>query len=293
MQKLKDSYVLNVYKGIVKGETLLQIHKEILKDTINFKKVNGYVPESFKLQAFNYAKKVKKFEKEGISLGLVEIALLDYVFKKMNENKYMDQLNHQVYENARHVEAKQKDELIETEIKEARGNHLVFYLVSSHNDCAEDHLNWQGRIYIDENWRNVCKDEEMDMIQEYIRANGIRTFQWVIGRPVWMITRPNCRHYFKRLYTKSVMENTVPTLLAMNNMVSARGKKRNLQTIQHDLRTEWYNEENVDNIIYQYEERLSLHKKMRLIKNCPELIRAIQKDKLLIRKWKDYRRDFF
>lgn len=315
---MKDSYVTTIYKGIVKSNTLIDIHKQIFKDTINFYKVNGFSPESFKRQAFAYAKQVKRIESDGIGLGLIGLELIDYVFRKMNENKMMDTLDHEVFETARKIEASAKQEIIDkdTNVSEMKktgktmtsedvglverddtaveeiSNHLVWYLVSWHGDCARDHDLRQGRIYIDENWRNICNEGERKIIQDYINANGVRTFQWVIGRPVWLITRPNCRHYYKKLYTSTVINSTVQTLLAKNNMTSPVGKKRNLQTITHSTNIAWYKTQNVNGIIWQYEKRLAMHKKMQKIKNCPELQKAIKKDRLLIRKWKEYKRNF-
>lgn len=282
-----------MWNGVIRNEPLLAIHKQIFKDTINFQKQNGYSPEAFKKQAYAYAKVGKKAYKQALALGLVGVSILDHVFTEINKVKHMDKMDHQVFEYARHVEANEKENIIDEEIGEARSNHMVFYIVSKHGDCAEDHLNWQGKIYIDEKWRSVCNQTEIDAITEYIGRNRIRTFQWVIFRPVWMITRPNCRHYFKRLYTNTVLKKSVDEILRENNMISAKGKKRNIQSIQHDTRESWYTEENVDGILWQYEKRKRLHEKMKASNPCPAIQRAIQKDKLLINRWKGYKKQFF
>jgi len=55
------------------------------------------------------------------------------------------------------------------------------FLASMHDDCAKGHLKYQGEYYY--------KDENH-------KVEGIRhSVEWVIGSPVWLITRPNCRHY--------------------------------------------------------------------------------------------------
>lgn len=314
---MKDSYILAIYNGVAENKKLIDIHKQIFKDTINFKKVNGYSPESFKRQAFAYAKMGKKAYDIGIGLGLVGEALLDHVFIALNKTKHMDKMDHQVYEIARQIETREKEKILnqETSIKsmqesgrimtrdeigiqenatdkekeEVVSNHLVWYLVSYHGDCAKDHEPWQGRIYIDENWRSICNAGETEIIENLIQMYQVRTFQWVIGRPVWLITRPNCRHYFKKLYTSTVMKNTVQGLLQKNGMISPVGKRRNLQSIIHDTHASWYTESNMKSIIWQYEQRKALHIKMRNAHPCPAITRAIQKDNLLIKRWKAYK----
>ena len=78
----------------------------------------------------------------------------------------------------------------------SRAQGQVFYLCTAHSGCAEDHVEWQGRIYVDRFWRNTLKDdpETLYAVKSYLNNHEIKTVQWVMGPPVFLITRPYCRH---------------------------------------------------------------------------------------------------
>ena len=233
-----------------------------------------------------------------------QIALIVYdVFKKEDAYQQMKLFS---YEYAKKEETKLKKQIIDDSIddsfdylikidwgdrnkaEEQVEKAKIFYLASSHDDCAIDHLDWQGKIYIDENWKKLIKSAELKKkIQNFINQNEIKTFQWVIGKPVWFITRPNCRHYFKKLQVKEVMENDLNTLIKINKMHRKIGSK-DQQTIYHSTKKSWYTRENIENIIAKYEDRLSYHKSLYDVQPNEELKKEIEKDKLLIKKWKAY-----
>lgn len=79
----------------------------------------------------------------------------------------------------------------------SRGLGIIFHLCTFFNDSAPDHAKWQGKTYVLENWKNYITDEEeIKRIEEFIKKEDIRTLEWVIDKPVYMTTRPNCRHSF-------------------------------------------------------------------------------------------------
>jgi hypothetical protein len=72
----------------------------------------------------------------------------------------------------------------------------VFFLCSKHKGvCAKDHTAYQGKIYVDRFWRSRVSDAGYaKRIQDYIDTHNIQTVQWVMHAPVYMCTRPNCKH---------------------------------------------------------------------------------------------------
>lgn len=166
----------------------------------------------------------------------------------------------------------------------------IFYLVSQHGDCAEDHEEFQGSVYVDDGWKSIVKGhDKRKEINIYISKNHIKTFQWVLGKPVWMITRPNCRHYAESIPTVEVLSGkSVSQMLAERGMIHAIGPRGGIQTMRHSLENEWYTKSNVLSIIKQYEDRLALHVSLLKAGETEELKNDIWKDKLLIKKWKDY-----
>lgn len=89
----------------------------------------------------------------------------------------------------------------------------VFYLCSSHINPAEDHADYEGKIYVSEDWENRCQPDEAASIRAYIRNKQIRTVEWVTGPPVYMIYRPNCKHYFINVSVEDVLHSSAKTLL--------------------------------------------------------------------------------
>jgi hypothetical protein len=150
-------------------------------------------------------------------------------------------------------------------------------------DCAEDHLPYQGKLYYDRFWRRYVTDPEArKTVLEIIKARGLRSMQWVINRPVWLITRPNCRHFFRQISIADAIGN-VPSILSQ--ITSQEGPRGGFQTIYHSTRGAWYTGKNVEAIIKKYRERLQFHQGLYNAFPSEALKDAIRKDRLLLKKW--------
>lgn len=193
-------------------------------------------------------------------------AIAEYI-----EKKHILEESHSVaYQIQRKEIGEQKEAYIMSDIQANAMNNKWFYLCSSHNDCAKDHLEWQGKIYIDEN----CKDPKcLALANQY----HMRTYQWVIGKPVWLVTRPNCRHYFKALTYNEVAGKSYESLIKEYKMHKTIGDRPIMQTLKGG--------QDVDIVIKSYEERLKLHLSMNRVRPNQFLKSAIDKDRLLLKKW--------
>lgn len=89
----------------------------------------------------------------------------------------------------------------------------IFFLCSTHENPAKDHADWEGKIYVDEDWADKVSDEEYAGVSAYIRNHHIRTVQWVTGEPVYLIYRPNCKHYLIPVTVEEVLGSSVRRLL--------------------------------------------------------------------------------
>lgn len=187
--------------------------------------------------AFLLVKKNKPYEKVRIEYG-----------KKLNEIDYRG-----------------KEMLIDDALKSG-----LFFLVSKHDDCAKDHEDYQGKIYVNENWRSMTKDPRVAM---YISTNRIRTFQWVTGNPVYMITRPYCRHYFREVSASEVLSNSVNALLNKHHMHEKEGERGVSQTLPSRMAE-------------LYLDRLDYLSEMYKVSPCEELQNYINKTVFLIHKWR-------
>ena len=169
-------------------------------------------------------------------------------------------INHELMVNAED----QKSAVINNYIKGSRANNNYIYLASSHNDCAKDHLKWQGKLYYD--------DKAPEEIVKWAQNHGHKSIQWVMGEPVWFITRPNCRHFFKSLPLDVVKKYSLPEL--------KRRYKTHRKTGDANLKTP----QKVT--LEEYEDRLKMLEAMYAKHKTEKLRREIEKTKLLIRKWR-------
>lgn len=71
-----------------------------------------------------------------------------------------------------------------------------FYLSDSHKDCARGHLDYENRLYYDEDYEHGYDLDAATVAQvrKYIKKHHLMSVQKVIGEGIWLITRPNCRH---------------------------------------------------------------------------------------------------
>ena len=207
------------------------------------------------------------------------------MYKKLKKNKGSNELaeaiershvleeSHSVgYKIQRKIIGEEKEAFIMSDIQANRLDKKYFYLCSSHADSAKDHAPWQGKIYIDAN----CDDEKSLALA---RKYHMRTYQWVTGKPVWMVTRPNCRHYFKSLSYNDIVGKSYESLVEEHKMHREIGDRPIMQTLRGG--------DNVQVVIKSYEERLKLHYQMYKARPNEFLRNAIQKDKFLLNKWKN------
>lgn len=239
--------------------------------------------------AYKLTSKIKKkLPKEFSSIALLAGGVFE-LFEHYDADKYMSQ---NIYKNTAKQESRMKDEAILDSIRNNRTmqSPKVLYLTSTHGDSAKDHKDYQRKIYIDEKWKSIVKDEEVKKkIARFVSQHKIKTLQWVIGKPVWFVTRPNCHHYFKAINTYDVLERTMKELIEDNNMSSEIGKRQYLQTEKHATNKKWYEDvRNAEQILKKYNERYEYHKKLYNTYPSEVLFHAIKKDQLLIKKWKDY-----
>ena len=93
-----------------------------------------------------------------------------------------------------------------------KDNNVVFMFCSQHEKPAKDHAMFQGRVYVDRFWRTKVDSSLIYPIQSYIKNRKIKTVQEIMGAPVYLITRPNCKHYFIPLETSTVLRSSLAKL---------------------------------------------------------------------------------
>lgn len=126
------------------------------------------------------------------------------------------------------------------ETKELLDSHLnetIFFACSKHNSPAEDHAPFQGLIYVDRFWRGKVRSYMYRAVEAYIRNHQIISVQEIMGAPVYLTTRPYCKHYFIPLNTYEVLHTSVKRLI--EQYAIHRTKKYTVQDY-FDLRSTVY-----------------------------------------------------
>lgn len=281
LKALSNRYLATVYKGLTNGKKVREIHKDIRRVTMW--QVNHDLPYTKEQEAL--AMKIAKKKPDG--------DVYDF-FKKQD---YYHMFLLLIFKFIRKKKGNNKKKIIRNTVDDNRqdvtpddyGKAKIFYLASSHDDCAEDHWDYQGRMYIDSAWENLIKDEKLkSKIYTYIANNGVKTLQWVTGEPVWFITRPNCRHYFKSISVDEALKFSVEELSRKYKMHRKVGLRETRQTIYHPTNKSWYTRENIEGIIAKYKERLAYLESLYQAKKTPNLEKDIEKTKFLIKKWENY-----
>lgn len=85
----------------------------------------------------------------------------------------------------------------------------IFWLCSTHSNCADDHKAYQGMIYVDRYWRQKVSGDKYYAVLSYIKNRKIKTVQEIMKGPVWLTTRPYCKHYFIALETDTVLHSSL------------------------------------------------------------------------------------
>lgn len=163
---------------------------------------------------------------------------------------------------------------------------IIFFLASEHADCADDHAEAQGKIYVHQNWQSMVKNDELrEKVRAFIEQKDIKTIQWVKGAPTYFVTRPNCRHFFVPITIEQAMGN--------------------IEALKSRLRTKkgTYKAENYEDLKAQrYNERAIRYYKNRLVNNQihyentsdpklrAEIAKQIDQDMELVRGWQKAQR---
>lgn len=144
----------------------------------------------------------------------------------------------------------------------------IFYLCSCHTRCAEGHKDFQGKVYVSENWRERCPDSHTRRrVASYIRNHRCMTVEEAVGDPVYMVTRPNCRHYFMELGIEEVMHSSAKAMLKRHGMI-----KTGVNSYEYGQYRNYY-------------ERLKALIALRQVCPCPKLEADITETRRIMKKW--------
>lgn len=133
-----------------------------------------------------------------------------------------------------HADARGRLTGLRDEMRSHRAEGGVFYLLSSHSNPALGHAPYQGQIFVDRFWRVTTGGDKR--VQAYIRNHDTMTVQEIIKEPVYMITRPYCKHFFIELNTEEVLNNGLKRVRSNHPEAQVRTHNINYRTKYYKLR---------------------------------------------------------
>lgn len=130
------------------------------------------------------------------------------------------------------VRTTMQQEALNYQYESAKAVGVVFYICSSHSDCANDHADYQGKVYYDETWQTYTPESMQDDVAKYIRNNKLMTIQSVRDNKPFLCTRPNCRHTFKPITIDQALNNTNVELLNKFKMYKGKADSQKYKNLQ-------------------------------------------------------------
>ena len=247
---LKRYYQLLLINDLQINALLRQLEKDFKKYGIN----TPIYKNCLNLARF-LATKLKQDTQE--TDGIILATLLMKRFEKL---KVYERFIHLVNQEVRNKEASVKEKIIRQLTSYGIENREHFALVSKHLDSAIDHLNYQGKLYL---LTNDLQESEL-LLANKLGVN--KTLASVMHDKPYLITRPNCRHYFITLSESDIGSKSVDTLLKENKMITKVGSRV------------------IKNLRNNTSIKLNYYKELYKVKKIPYLAKRIKKLKELVEK---------
>ena len=247
---LKRYYQLLLISDLQINALLRQLEKDFKKYGIN----TPICKSCLNLASF-LASKLKQDAQE--TDGIILATLLMKRFEKLRVyQRFISLVNQEV----RNKEASVKEKIIRQLTSYGIENREHFALVSKHLDSAIDHIDFQGKLYL---LTNDLQESELLLASKI----GItRTLASVMHDKPYLITRPNCRHYFITLSESDIGSKSVDTLLKENKMITKVGSRV------------------IKNLRNNTSIKLNYYKELYKVRRIPYLAKRIKKLKELVEK---------
>ena len=247
---LKRYYQLLLINDLQINALLRQLEKDFKKYGIN----TPIYKKCLNLARF-LASKLKQDTQE--TDGIILATLLMKRFEKLRVyERFIKLVNQEV----RSKEASVKEKIIRQLTSYGIENREHFALVSKHLDSAIDHLDFQGKLYL---LTNDLQESEL-LLANKLGIN--KTLASVMHDKPYLITRPNCRHYFITLSESDIGNKSVDTLLKENKMITKVGSRV------------------IKNLRNNTSIKLNYYKELYKVKKIPYLAKRIKKLKELVEK---------
>lgn len=212
------SYIDRVRAAVVEKNTVVS-YKKVQKDVANWlNKVENLTQNQIKELSAVFVRIIKKTV-SGANFGF--------------EKKNFDELYKACRRVQLDVRQKAKLDSVRAQLKES-----VFVMCSKHYPVAPDHKDYQGKLYVNQNWRNLVQGRDYRAVSEYIKNNEVLTIQSVMKNPPYLITRPNCRHKLVSVPVSAVLTSVSDKTVLDEYRKESHSKKAHSKKDYYVLREE-------------------------------------------------------
>ena len=221
-------------------------------------------------QTFAQLRKLDKQQKQELRMGVIysaSRALIqdDLLIKNANQVMYSYE------QRKKHDSIWGEDGLIAASRADSSRAYSPFFICSSHPKPAKDHADWEGKVYYDEAWEDQVDDPDVaSSIRAYIRNHKLRSLQWVVGAPVYLCTRRNCKHFMIHLDLEEVLHSSRRKILKQHNLYMEDEEPASERLLSYR----------------RYYGRLKLEEELYKVIPNDELEKDLKKDKNLLDKYK-------
>lgn len=194
-------------------------------------------------------------------------------------------------------------QLLEQELEFGELTNQLFYIADTYSDCANDHIDYQGKLYYSEKVFNKIdpKNPKYNDLKSAVKKCKTSVEKVTSSAP-YLCTRPNCRHRLIPIAIDDVVEKSNNTILreqkADKGNYSKSAVKRNYddsqkqRKIELQLRTQKRNMEFLEKAYKESKDEQVLQKLNRTkasIRASQQKMRALVKSNSTLKR--DYRRE--
>lgn len=212
-----------VFKGVQNHKSIKSIRQDLSRLVASFNGLNKYERAHLVSVGVSVAKKAK--------------ANFPRADEYLSQRTVYNQLDVAARKVAASQQLRQKRQLVRNELQS--GEH-IFFLCSYHSNPADDHKDFQGKIYVNRYWRSMVTGTDYYKVASYIKNRNVQTIQSIMGAPVYLTTRRYCRHYFTPLSTEAVLTSSPKALL--HNTKSFHYSQRPRPDIYYNTRAMVYDD---------------------------------------------------
>lgn len=201
---------------------LADINKLNANALIGFRKMVDSVGKTIYKKKIFSGDELFKIIDDAMKTGIENMVVVNKNGRKMSFKAYQEM----------NVRTTMHKEALDYQYESAKSFGVVFYLCSSHSDCADDHKDYQGKIYYDENWKSIADKKYHDAIKKIINDKKCLPLQKHRDGKPWITTRPNCRHNFKPITINQALNTSVDGLLTKFGMKKGKYDSKNYKDLQ-------------------------------------------------------------